>query len=103
MGAFQTPIGPGPGPGPSPRPAPGPGPGAIPGHGGAAFNANELALDALLVADGLLTQNAFFVSRGLQDYSNILGTMVSSSQAQAQFYRDFFIDFLFLRGAAQLN
>ena len=102
IGAFQTQSSPSPAPSPSPSPTPGPTPGPIPGTSGAAFNVNEVALDALLMADGLLTNNTFLVYWGLHDYSNLLGTLDSSgqTQAQAECYHDFVIDYLFLSGVA---
>jgi hypothetical protein len=48
VGASQTPLSPS--PGPSPSPAPGPNPGS----NGSSFDPNEVAFDALLMADGLL-------------------------------------------------
>jgi hypothetical protein len=96
VGAFQTQPTPVPTPSPSPTPSPGP----SPGHAG--FNASEVALDALLVADGLVNHNAFLVAWGLGDYSKLLGTLDGSGQAQAQtaFSQDFALDVLFLHGAA---
>jgi hypothetical protein len=106
IGAFQTQPSPSPSPAPSPAPsptpspAPSPAPAPLPGPSGAAFNANEVALDAMLMADGLVTNNGVFVYWGLHDYSNLLATLDSSGQAQAQAecYYDFVIDDLSLGG-----
>jgi hypothetical protein len=58
----------------------------------------EVALDAFLVADGLATGNFFFVSFGLTDYNNLLGSVPGPVQAQLQqaFGSDFFFDYLLL-------
>jgi hypothetical protein len=61
-----------------------------------------VALDALLMADGLVNDNAFFASWGLMDYVHLLGTMGGAGQTQteAQCYQDFATDYLFLSGIA---
>jgi hypothetical protein len=89
MGASQTSRSPIPGPSPSPSPSPAPGP--TPGSGGSSFDPNEVAFDALLMADGLLDNNGLFVYLGLVDYFNLLGQLNSADQAlaQAECYQDF--------------
>jgi hypothetical protein len=96
IGAFQTQ--PSPGPAPSPSPTPGSTPRSGPNAAG--FNALEVALDALLVADGMVNHNAFLVAWGLGDYSRLLGTLDSSGHAQAQaaFDHDLMVDYALLSG-----
>jgi hypothetical protein len=42
-----------------------------------------VALDALLVADGLRTNNAFFVAWGVRDFAKLRGALDSAGQTQA--------------------
>jgi hypothetical protein len=87
IGAFQSPVSPSPSPSPSPILALGP----TPGSSGPAFDPDEVAFDALLMADGLLENNGLFVYLGWVDYSKLLGRLDSADQAlaQAQCYHDF--------------
>jgi hypothetical protein len=94
IGAFQTPFSPSPSPSPSPTTSPGP--------GAPAFDANEVARDALLMAEGVLGNNAFLVYWGWLDYFHLLGTLDSAHQTQVQAlcFQVFFNDCLALTGAA---
>jgi hypothetical protein len=95
VGAFQTQP-PTPPPPPTQQPPPQAGAAASP-----MFDPGRLALDALLVADGLVHHNAFLAAWGLGDYSRLLGTLDGAGQAQAQaaFSQDLALDVLFLHGA----
>jgi hypothetical protein len=96
LGAFQTQT-------PSPKsPPPQPAPPPAAGTASPGLESGRLALDALLMADGLLTNNAFFVTWGMRDYARLRGALDSAGQAQAQalLYQDFFLDLLLLSGAA---
>jgi predicted outer membrane repeat protein len=88
---------------PSPSPSPSPSPTSSPGRSpsGPAFDTNRVAQDALLMAEGDLTNDAFFTYFGLLDYFNLLGTLRPADQAQAQTlcFQDFFNDCLSLSGA----
>jgi hypothetical protein len=75
---------------------------AYPSKRRASSDDNRVALDAWLAADGFVTGNSFELLCGLEDYDSLLGALPSSEQALAQqeFGQDFFIDYLFLSGAA---
>jgi hypothetical protein len=91
IGAFQTQVGASPSPSPNPSP----------GTGSALFDANEVAQDALLMAEGVVTNNAFFVYFGWLDYFKLLAKLNSADQAQAQAvcFQDFLTDYFLLTSA----